>query len=136
MAERWPLASFAPEFATQSEMGFRMAASEVGLMEFTTASFESKRWDFRLKKLFEAIEIRMWVLSNWFKEPTTEPIAIRKLRAVLGTGKSTEPAVIATTAVIAEEGRMWTMVETKPSKFVTRGLKLESQARIELMVVG
>ena len=28
------------------------------------------------------------------------------------------------------------MVETKPSKFVTRGLKLVSQARIELMVVG
>ena len=35
----------------------------------------------------------------------TEPVAIRKLRVVLGTGKSTEPAVTATTAVIAEEER-------------------------------
>ena len=36
----------------------------------------------------------------------TEPVAIRKLRVVLGTGRSTEPAVTATTAaVITEEER-------------------------------
>ena len=116
-------------------MDFRMAASKVELMEFTTASFDSRCWDSRLKKSFEAIETRMLALSNWSKEPTTEPAAIRKLRAILGTGKSTEPVVIATVAVIAEEGRMWTVVETEPSIFATKVPKLEIQAGIELMAV-
>ena len=39
-------------------------------------------------------------------EPATEPVAIRKLKVVLGTGKLTEPTVIATTAVVTEEEQM------------------------------
>ena len=77
----------------------------------------------------------MLALSNWSKEPTTEPAAIRKLRAILGTGKSTEPVAIATAAVIAEEGRMWTVAETEPSIFAAMVPKLEIQAGIEPMAV-